>query len=147
MVALTPIEQIALACLIKPDDVKELKRSLPPGSNTVDFTVRVNGTITKAPSTPDSSGFADPTMDLRSIHVVCAVLRQLGIGTGRLMDALAVVPNPEVIVADEKMLAVFAAEEAKRVARMAKVPITTPGRSGNTSVLATATKIVAKGKR
>lgn len=140
MSELTDAELVALAGTVKDGPLKAAKGRLADGSaHPVDFSVRIVGSVQKGMSTPETTFTRPATVGLRSFGLVCAVLRNLGIGPKRLAAALAAVPSDAT--ADAELEAVFSTEEERRAATLPPITGTTPGRAGTVQSQVTATRL------
>ncbi len=114
-------EKIAIAGAIKPAELEAAKASLKDGfSESVDLTIRLDGTVQKGLGTPAASFLASAIVNLRSLPAMCALLRLLGVGSKRLTDALAKLPKG-AIQPDAEFPELFVAEELRRAKKLPKL--------------------------
>ena len=106
-VELSSVQLIALATAIKDKEFNDARADIAEGStHQVDFSVRVTGGIVRATGTPGGPYSTPATVQLATLPVFCAVLAQLGVGPGRLRNALNAL-DPSAVQVDSKRSAVF----------------------------------------
>ncbi|MBS0205688.1 MAG: hypothetical protein JSS49_22530 [Planctomycetes bacterium] len=141
----TPLQLVAIAGVCKDAALKTAKGSLAENSTgTVDFTVRIHGTVQKAPGTPASSAEESPVVDFTAISAVCAALRHLGIGMKRLKSALEALPDLNTLQPDQELEAIFQEVAAARAAKLPKVTTTIAAKAGAVTTQVSAILIPAK---
>ncbi len=140
MTDLTAVERIAIAGAFKGKQLEKDKATLVEGcSHDVDITVRLKGSVQKAKGTPGGSWSVQPTVNLRSWPVLCAMFKLLGIGAKRLAKAAADVKVDAT--ADTELEAIIVAEESARAAKLPALTGTSAGTAGAVQSQVLTTKI------
>lgn len=128
---LTELERVALATAIKETELNGCKGSLTGGTTAnVDFVARIHGTVSKGTPSPGSSWESAATVCLRTFAIFLQVLRNCGIGEGRLRRALEEVTEPTKVTEDQKLAQVFKDVETEKASKLPKVTGFTPGQAG-----------------
>lgn len=120
--SLSNAEIVALGTAVKEKQLGTAKAALKEGSSeTVDFSVRITGSVQKGQGTPGTAYEVKPIVTLDARFPFYALLRQLGIGAKRLKAALAALPPVNQIELDQEFEQLFAEASA---AQAAKLPTT-----------------------
>lgn len=128
----TPEEIVAIAGAIKGTREKAAKDALADRSSaTVDFVVRVTGSIQKGVGTLPGTGTRPAEVDLCTAPVFFALLRSLGIGAKRLTAALEQV-DP-LVGGDDAFADLFAQAAGAKAKKLPPVEFTTPAKAGAVS--------------
>ncbi|MEM8783087.1 MAG: hypothetical protein AAGE65_09560 [Planctomycetota bacterium] len=103
MSALTAAMKCALAGAIKPKALRLAKDELADGSSeSIDFTLRVRGTVKKGAGTPETTEPVPDTVDLFHPAIVAEMFKRCGIGRKRitrLLGEIAADPQLESLAA------------------------------------------------
>ena len=97
-----PAVVVALAMSVKTKDLSAAKAALPErSSRSVRLVAEINGLLTKGRTTPAAEGTSPASVNVETVGVLLAVLRQLGVGPTRLgkavSDALSDIKAPSDI--------------------------------------------------
>jgi hypothetical protein len=127
---LSPHQIAALSGSVKDAQYNEARNSIAEGSTTsVDFTVRVFGSVLRETGTPGGNYERNAQVTLATVPVCCAILRSLGIGPARLRKALESL-EPSAITIDAEFSKIFDEVAAKKASLLPKVKQFAPGKSG-----------------